>query len=178
MKGKTVFVSLALLVGFFACYAQKPGKNMDQTIRSLEGELETALSKGDSATLERLLAADYVEIDAQGKTKDKAQVLALARARSSAPPSKSVGPEKTVDELTIRVHGDTAVVTGLTTIKYQFMDYQTTPNRNQTQGPEIVDQERLMRVYAREGSQWQLLAWQTTAIPKGLPSPAPSQTVR
>jgi hypothetical protein len=174
MKCKTVVVSLGLLLGFIACYAQKPGSTVDQTIRNLEGEIETALSKGDSTTLERLLAADYIEIDAQGNTKDKAHVLALARARRAAPPVKSVGPEKTVDELAIRLHGDTAVVTGLTTIKYQFMDYQTSDPK-QTQGPEIVDQERFMRVYSRAGSQWQLLAWQTTAVPKRLPSPAPPE---
>jgi hypothetical protein len=138
----------------------------EKAIKQLERELETALSKGDSGTLDRILADDYVEIDAQGGLKNKTDVLALARARSAGPRGVSVGPEITVDGLTIRIHGDSAAVVGRTTIRYQFMENETSSSLTQSQTPANVNQERFIRSYSKIGGRWQLVTWQTTSIAK------------
>jgi len=143
---------------------QKVNAN-EKAIRQVEREFETALSKGDSATLDRILADDYVEIDAQGGIKKKTDILALARARAR-PRGKSVGPDITVDGLTIRIHGDSAAVVGRTIIRYQFMENETSSQQTQPQTPANVNQERFIRSYSRVNGRWRLVTWQTTSIAK------------
>jgi uncharacterized protein DUF4440 len=165
MISKTVIAALGLVITFFL-YGQNQSANPQQTIQKLERELETALSKGNSATLDRILAEDYIEINAQGVVRKKADVLAGARAMSAAPGGVMIGPEITVDELTTRFHGDCALVAGRTTTRYQFMNYQTSSPQAQPQGPVTVDQERFIRSYSKVDGRWQLVAWQTTSIAK------------
>ncbi|HEX9421788.1 MAG TPA: hypothetical protein VF899_01000 [Pyrinomonadaceae bacterium] len=50
-------------------------------------------------------------------------MTAVARATNGARCGVSTGPDKTVDDLAIRLHGDNALVVGRTTIRYQFMEY-------------------------------------------------------
>lgn len=144
---------------------QKVNPN-EKAIKEVERELETAILKGDTATLDRILANDYVEIDAQGGLKEKPDVLALARARSARRGGVSLGPEITVDGLTIRIHGDSAAVFGRTTIRYQFMQNETSAPQTQSQTPSNVNQERFIRLYAKVDGRWQLVSWQTTSIAK------------
>ena len=164
MKYESMIAILVFLTTSFWCSAQTP--SIEATIRKLDGELEAALEKGDSITISRILADDYVEIDAQGVTRKKADLLVQSRQRDAAPPAKSIGPEKTVSDSSIRVHGDTAIVMGLITTKYQFMEYQTSGLPNQPQNPVSVEQERFLRVYAGTGGHWQLIVYQTTHVAK------------
>ena len=138
----------------------------EKVIKQVERELESALLKGDSATLDSILADDYVEIDARGGLKKKTDMLALARARSAVPRGMSIGPEITVDCLTIRIHGDLAVVVGRTSIRYQFMENETSVPQAQPQTPANINQERFIRSYAKLDGRWQLVTWQTTSIAK------------
>ena len=167
MKSKVVVALLGLVLSLSASYAQGPGNKAELSVKKLERELEEALTKGDTNAIDRLLAEDYFEIDARGRIKKKADVLASARAVSARPAAVIVGPDKTVDELTIRQHGDCALVSGRTTIRYQFMEYQTSGSQPPTQNPVSIDQERFTRIYAKTGGRWRLVAWQTTSIPKG-----------
>lgn len=165
MTSQTLIALSFLMLSFVFGNAQKGRDAELQSIREIEQQLAAALSKNDTAALDQILAPGYVEINSQGELIEKAQVLTLARARKAAPVSHSVGPEKTVEEQAVRFHGDAALVMTLVSTKHQFMDYQTA-GPPPAQGPEIVDQERRLRVYSRNGSGWQLASQQTTAIPK------------
>ncbi len=167
MMSKVVVALLGVVLSLSAGHAQTPANKTESGIKTVERELEDALAKGDVNTLDRVLAEDYFEIDARGRVKKKANVLAIARAISSRPPAIMVGPEKTVDELTIRQHGNCALVSGRTTIRYQFMEYQTSGSQTPSQRPVSIDQERFTRIYSKASGRWQLVAWQTTSIPKG-----------
>jgi hypothetical protein len=162
-------IGAALMCAVFslmACYAQNGGNN-EVTIKKLESELEAALVKGDAKTLDGILSDDYIQIDAQGSLKKKADVIGLARSMSGVNKGVSVGPEKKVDELSISIHGDSALVVGRITTRYQFMEYQRVgPPPAQSQDPVAIDQERFIRVYSKVGARWQLISWQTTAIAK------------
>jgi len=166
MRNKSIGVVVAAFLSWSLCHAQNPANKRDSIINKLERELASALLKGDTAALDRILANDYIEINAQGGVKKKLDVIALARARSAVSQGVSIGPEKTVDDLTVRLHGDSALVIGRTTIRYQFMENQTSSSQAQPQGPVIVDQERFIRTYAKVAGRWQLIAWQTTSIAK------------
>jgi len=92
--------------------------------------------------------------------------MRVAGAMSAGPRGVSIGPDTSVDELTVRLHGDSALVVGRTTIRYQFMEYQTTGPQKQTHNPVTIDQQRFIRTYVKTSGRWQLVAWQTTAIAK------------
>lgn len=166
MASKIIVAVLGLFLTLSPPYAQKQGNKSELVIKKLERELEAALLKGDNVTLDRILADDYIEINAQGGVKKKADLIAVARAMSAGPRGITLGPEKTVDDLTIRLHGDNALVIGRTTIRYQFMEYQTSSSQTHSQNPVTVDQERFIRAYSKVAGRWQLVAWQTTSIAK------------
>ncbi|HEV2826139.1 MAG TPA: nuclear transport factor 2 family protein [Pyrinomonadaceae bacterium] len=166
MNSKSVVAVVALILVLLPCHAQNQVNKTDSVIKGLERELELALSKDDIATLDRILVDDYVQIDAQGGVTRKAKVIELTRMRAAAPRGVMIGPEKTVDELTIRSYGDSALVFGRTTIRYQFMEDQTSPSQAPAQNPVTINQERFIRSYAKVGGRWQLVAWQITAIAK------------
>lgn len=135
------------------------------SVRSIDQKLETALSTNDTGALDQIVADDYLEINAQGEISDRAKLLSTARTRKTTPASHSVGPERTVSKHTFRMHGDTAIGVSTISTRHQFMEYQTS-GTPPSQRPETVDEEWQMRVYARTGSTWRLVAQQTTAIPK------------
>jgi hypothetical protein len=166
MNYKVAVASTVLMLSFVFGYAQSSSGEANRVVRDIDQKLEAALSTSDVGALEQMLAPDYMEIDAQGGVKEKAQLLAFARARNSAPKAVVVGPEKTVEDQTIRVHDNVGIVVTLISTKHQFMDYQTT-GPAPAQGPEVVDKERRLRVYFKKAGRWQLMVQQTTAVAKG-----------
>lgn len=161
---KTLIALGVLILSVALIEAQKEPDDVS-SVRRMEQKLESALSANDLAAIEKLVADDYIEINAQGETSHKAQLLSNARARKSVPTGTVVGPERIVSEQTIRLHGNTAIVLCMITTKHLFMDYQTT-GPTSSQPPQAIDQERRTRIYSRAGAGWQLVAQQTTAIPK------------
>ncbi len=159
---KTFFLLAFLMVTMALTNAQKEPDDI-KSVRSTDQKLDLALSRSNATALDQLLEANYVEINSQGEMSDKGQLLAFARARKSG--GILAGPERKVSEQGIRLHGNTAIVVHMISTRYIHMDYQTS-GTPPAQGPESVDQERRMRVYSRNGSTWQLVAQQTTFIPK------------
>jgi ketosteroid isomerase-like protein len=95
--------------GIFAAIAVKTGNASvagDKTsVAALDTEYQAAVKKNDAATMDRILADDFVLVTGSGKTYTKGDLL--ADARSGNPPYEHN------DELekTVRVWGDTAIVT-------------------------------------------------------------------
>jgi uncharacterized protein (TIGR02246 family) len=71
-------------------------------------QLADAQRTFDQSALERLLAPDYIEVSPVGDVDDRAKVIGFysAEAKAKAPPVSSI----TIDETTVRVYGDYAVV--------------------------------------------------------------------
>jgi ketosteroid isomerase-like protein len=139
--------------------------NTENIIKNLQREFDEALMEGDVAAVDRILADDYLETTAQGLLKNKSDVMAVVRARAAAPPAKSVGPDITVAETRIRIYGDVALFSGVRSIRYQFMEYQTV-GPGQLPPPTNTEQERFTKTYAKIGDNWRLVASQTTAVAK------------
>ncbi len=89
--------------------AAAPLHASDSVIESLEHEFNAALLARDAATLDRLLDDAYE--DGRDRTFSKPEVLKEIEA--NIPPKTS-----TIDELSVRVSGDTAYATGLTTMSW------------------------------------------------------------
>lgn len=77
-------------------------------LRAVEHAWIAAAVQRDRATLDRLLAADFVDISYRGQRRTKADVL---RAQAAPP-----GSRQTVSDLQVRVYGDTGIVTGVNTV--------------------------------------------------------------
>jgi ketosteroid isomerase-like protein len=89
-----------------AAVAAKASADDDKkAVAALDAEYQAAVKKNDAATMDRILADDFVLVTGSGKTHTKADLL--ADARSGNPPYEHN------DELekTVRVWGDTAIVT-------------------------------------------------------------------
>lgn len=74
-------------------------------VAALDKEYQAAVLKNDVATMDRILADDYVLVTGRGKTYSKTDLLNDARS------GKVVYDHQEDTEQTVRVWGDTAVVT-------------------------------------------------------------------
>jgi ketosteroid isomerase-like protein len=79
----------------------------EATLAKLDDEYQAAVSRNDAATMDRILADDFVLVTGSGKTFSKADLLAEARD------GQFVYERQDDSHKTIRVWGDTAVVTAL-----------------------------------------------------------------
>lgn len=166
MKVKMVFTFALFLAAAIYSQGQKRMSNSEELIKQLDKKLATALLKGDAASVDAILGNNYVEITVQGEMRSKSDVMAEVRTRASAPPSKSLGPEIS-EETELHLHGDTATLIGVRTTSYQHMVYQTLPSAEQTPAPTATIQERFIKVYAKVGNHWQLVAYQRTSVAQG-----------
>ena len=77
-------------------------------VRDVENRWSEAFMSGDAATLDALLDADYISTGANGKARDKAQIIKLAVDYAKAHPGQHASPLAPTS--TIRVIGNAAVV--------------------------------------------------------------------
>lgn len=136
--------ALSLLVS--AQVADDRGK-IEQMILQLEKEGREATLKNDPEANDRLLADDWVNTNPNGTLTTKAQLMALIKSGSF----KILSIE--TEDVKVRVYGDCAVVTGLSTTKREGRDGQL-----------VLRQVRFTRVYARTGTRWQVVAAQSTPV--------------
>ena len=81
-------------------------------VAALDTQYQAAVKANDVATMDRILADDFVLVTGKGKVFNKTDLLTRARDKSETYEHQ----EDT--EQTVRVWGDTAVVTALLWIKY------------------------------------------------------------
>lgn len=105
----------------------------------------------DLDVIDRLIHADYVIVQPGGATETKADVLASYRTGTRH------WDKAEVDQLDIRVHGDTAVVVG----RWRASGHN---------GGEAFDyQARFLSAWTRLDGRWQNIAYQSTEIPAPVP---------
>ena len=86
------------------------------TVAALDTEYQAAVKNNDATTMDRILADDFVLATGKGKTFTKADLLKSARDKDQ------IYEHQEDTEQTVRVWGDTAVVTALLWIKYTNKD--------------------------------------------------------
>ena len=80
-------------------------------VAALDTQYQAAVKSNDAATMDRILADDFVLVTGKGKAYSKADLLKSARDKSET------YEHQEDSEQTVRVWGDTAVVTALLWIK-------------------------------------------------------------
>jgi ketosteroid isomerase-like protein len=120
--------------------------NVEQTLLQLERDWEQANVKNDAAALERILAPEFVSTDSDGRLTTRAE--GFARRKSGEVKFTAF----TQDDYKVQVIGDTAIVTGRSTIK------------GVRDGKELSGQERWTDVFVRRSGRWQAVATHSSRI--------------
>ena len=121
---------------------------MEKELLKLENEFARAVTSNNADTLDRLLADDWIIVEPDGSIIDKARFLEVIRSGALSHESM-----KSTD-LKVRVYGNTAVVTGLTTSKGKFM------------GQDFTSCERATDIFVKQSDRWQCVFTQLTRFTK------------
>jgi ketosteroid isomerase-like protein len=117
-----------------------PETAVEQVIRKLDNERIQAQIHADAAALKRIYADDFIGVGPSGTVRTKPQVI--ADFTSGDLRFQSI----TTDEVRVRVYGDAAVETGLST-----MD-------GQDKGKPVPHDTRFTRVWIKQQGRWRLVA--------------------
>jgi ketosteroid isomerase-like protein len=120
--------------------------NEEDRILSLDREWNEAYPGLDAASLDRIIADDWVCIDGAGLVISKSELL--LRVASSA---SFLDPYK-FDEIALHMFGEAAIVTGR--LSGQMRDSDGVHDINQ----------RYMRVYVKRNERWQAVGTQVTKV--------------
>jgi ketosteroid isomerase-like protein len=115
-------------------------------IESLEMEWRQAQVDNNIEVISNLLADDYVGITANGTVESKSQAIAQRKAGTIRITSLDL------DDLKVRLYGDTAVVTS--TAELQGVNGQS----------DISGKYRYTRVYNRRLGQWKIVSFEASRI--------------
>jgi ketosteroid isomerase-like protein len=119
---------------------------VQEELSTFEREFTQAVAANDAAAIGRFVADDWVIVDADGSVIDRSRFIGVIE--SGALTHESM--EST--DVEVRVHGDTAVVTGITTSKGQFL------------GEGFATRERATDVLVRLNGRWLCVFSQLTPV--------------
>ena len=111
--GKLILMLIALSLGTATNDLNASPEEDVKTVAALDTKYQAAVKSNDAATMDQILADDFVLVTGRGKVSRKADLIESAR-------KKEVAYERQDDEpgtQKVRVWGDTAVVTALLWIK-------------------------------------------------------------
>ncbi len=120
--------------------------NAEQEVTQLTDQYIAALKGKDTAALARIWGDDLTFINPGGVVLTKEQRLADIQSGANRFDSLEAS------DRTVKVYGDVAVMTSLTTMKGQYG------------GQEASGQYRVTNVFARRGGAWQIVSLQMTPI--------------
>jgi uncharacterized protein (TIGR02246 family) len=142
---KRLMIVLAFVVAAWAL-ALGQGGNVEQSIKALTEQFNQAALKGDAATLDKLLADDYIWIDSAGLTRTKADALEGFKSGNLK--------YEVIDvlDMKVRVYGDTALVNITANSRGHFGERQ------------FNAQYRVVRVWVKRKGQWQSVSFQSTRV--------------
>jgi uncharacterized protein (TIGR02246 family) len=118
----------------------KQQSTVEQAIRKVDDERIQAQIHADAAALDRIYADDFIGIGPSGTVRAKPQVL------SDFTSGDLKFTSITTDEVQVRVYGNTAVETGLST-----MD-------GHDKGKAVPRDNRFTRVWVKQQGRWRLVA--------------------
>ena len=124
---------------------------MEEEILRLENEFSQSVVKNDAEAVGRFLADDWIIIDPDGGMIDKTNFLNVIK--SGALTHEMMKSEDT----RVRIYGDTAIVTVLTTTKGKF------------KGQAFTTQERASDIFVKQDGQWQCALTHLTRFNKKSP---------
>jgi ketosteroid isomerase-like protein len=120
----------------------------EDELLKLEKAFAEAIVKNDLEAIGRLVADDWIIIDSNGEIVDRTRFFEVIK--SGALTHDTMESE----DLRVRVYGESAVVTAITSAKGKFM------------GQEFITQERATDVFVKRDGRWQCVLTHLTRFPK------------
>jgi ketosteroid isomerase-like protein len=120
----------------------------EDELLKLEKAFAEAIVKNDLEAIGRLVADDWIIIDPNGEIVDRTRFFEVIK--SGALTHDTMESE----DLRVRVYGESAVVTAITSAKGKFM------------GQEFITQERATDVFVKRDGRWQCVLTHLTRFPK------------
>jgi ketosteroid isomerase-like protein len=145
MKKILAIAALVLTAGVVAAY---PPDDVAQTLMKLENDWAKMALAGDAASLEKLLAPDYVYTNQDGQMASRAEMVSGMKSGTTKYDTFTVGDMK------VHVYGDAAVVTGNGHLK-------GTEN-----GKPVDEQIRFTDTWVKRDGRWVCAATQVTRLAK------------
>jgi ketosteroid isomerase-like protein len=121
---------------------------MEEQFLKLEREFARAVTNSDAGAIEQFLSDDWVIVDPDGAISDKARFLDVIKSGVLSHDSM----EST--EMRVRIYGEAAVVTALTSTKGKFM------------GQDFISCERAADIFVKQGDRWRCVFTQLTRFTK------------
>jgi hypothetical protein len=115
-------------------------ENVAEVLTKIENDWIEAALKHDAATVERILADEFVAIGPSGKTSTKAQIVDLTK------PGGYTAEALSINNVNVRVFGDAAVVT------------YTQSEKSQNQGRDLSGRSVWTDVFVKRNGRWQIVA--------------------
>ena len=134
------FSAAAIAYGQEQGAIRDPRRIVEQVIRKLDNERIQAQIHADVAALERIYADDFIGVGPSGTVRTKPQVI--LDFTSGDLRFQSI----TTDGIRVRVYGNAAVETGLSTMN------------GQDKGNAVPHDTRFTRVWVRQHGRWRLVA--------------------
>jgi len=121
---------------------------MEEELLKLEAEFAEAIIKNDPGAIERLVADEWIIVNADGGIVDKERFLEVIKSGTLTHEMMES------DNMRVRVYRDSAVVTALTRTKGKFM------------GQEFSTEERATDFFVRLDGRWRCVMTQLTRFTK------------
>jgi|ERR1044071_1681447 ketosteroid isomerase-like protein len=138
----------AMAAGQTASKKTSADAKLEQALMQMERDWSAAYLSHDTAVVARILADDYLGTDGRGVMTDKAQEIEDARAADA---NRKVLSEF-IDDMKVRLYGDTAIVNGRTTEKLEI------------NGKELIIQYRRTDVFVKRNGRWQCVSFHGSRI--------------
>jgi ketosteroid isomerase-like protein len=144
-KTNIILCSTVILVGAFAVFPQsKAEREVSETVK----QWADSIVSRDMDALGRILADDIVITDYNGKVRGKKEELEILKP---SPDVKTISVEN--EDVKIKVHGKTSVVTALTIMLFNIG------------GRDTAMSMRYTAVFVKRARRWRIIALQTARLP-------------
>ena len=137
----------SLFIFALSLSALAQGNKVEQAVLKLESEWVEALIKADAAALEKLYSDNLTYTQSSGSTDTKAEYITNLKA------GKTKYESLVREDVKVRVFGNTALHTSKTNIKLI------------SNGQPSSFAVKMLHVWVKEGSNWRMVAHQTTRLP-------------
>ena len=121
---------------------------MEDELLKLERAFADAISKNDLESIGRIVADDWIIVDPNGEIVDRTRFFEVIK--SGALTHDMMESE----DFRVRVYGESAVVTAITSTKGKFM------------GQEFSTRERATDVFVKREERWQCVLTHLTRLPE------------
>ena len=143
-----IAIAVIALVGSMQPSPTDPSKSADkEELIRIEGDLAVAWPKGDKEAIDRILAPDWSVTNAFGQVQTKAQVMRDAFESGTLKVTSA-----RVDDMEVRLFGNTAVVTGQSVSEGLYA------------GKPFRANLRFTDVFVKRKQRWQAVASHASAI--------------